>query len=204
MLLIGLTGNYGSGKSTVLAMFEKLGAITLNADRIVGSLLKDGDVLEEIRDILGDGVFNKDGSLNKKMVADLIFKSDILRRSLEDILHPLVFSRIKDFLDKIGEKERIAVIEAPVIYERGYKGRFDKTIVVHTKEDIALNRLEKDGIMREEALLRMKTQMPIEDKKEKADFLIDNNGDTEKTMTQVEIIYNKLLKEAGYGDSQRS
>lgn len=193
MLLVGLTGNYGMGKSAVLTMFKKLGATTVDTDRIVELLLTEKDVLEKIRGLLGDNVFYKNSSLNKKKVADLIFKNDVLRCSLEDILHPLVFERIKIFLDKING-DKIIIIEVPLLHERGYKDRFDKTITVYTNEEVALNRLEKDGTTREEALLRLKSQLPITKKVKQSDFVIDNNGTIEEAMAQVEIIYKKLLK----------
>lgn len=193
MLLVGLTGNYGMGKSAVLTMFKKLGATTVDTDRIVELLLTEKDVLEKIRGLLGDNVFYKNSSLNKKKVADLIFKNDVLRYSLEDILHPLVFERIKIFLDKING-DKIIIIEVPLLHERGYKDRFDKTITVYTNEEVALNRLEKDGTTREEALLRLKSQLPITKKVKQSDFVIDNNGPIEEAMAQVEIIYKKLLK----------
>ncbi len=193
MLLVGLTGNYGMGKSAVLTMFKKFGATTVDTDRIVELLLTEKDVLEKIRGLLGDNVFYKNSSLNKKKVAALIFKNDGLRYSLEDILHPLVFERIKIFLDKINE-DKIIIIEVPLLHERGYKDRFDKTITVYTNEEVALNRLEKDGTTREEALLRLKSQLPITKKVKQSDFVIDNNGTIEEAMAQVEIIYKKLLK----------
>lgn len=202
MLLVALTGNYGMGKSTVLSMFRKLGTFTLDADRIVESLLRENDILEKIRRLLTDKVFNKNGSLNKKRVADVIFKSAPLRRSLEDILHPFVFERIKEFSNKMNAKDKVLIIAAPLVYERGYEDRFDRMIVVHAREEIALNRLRKDGVPKEEALLRLKAQLPIEEKIKRADFIIDNNGTTEDTMTQVQMIYKKLLKEAGDGDNQ--
>jgi dephospho-CoA kinase len=201
MLLVALTGNYGMGKSTVLSMFGKLGLDTLDADRIVESLLKEKEVLEKIKQLMGDHVFKINGSLNKKKVADIIFKSEPLRRSLENILHPLVFERIKDFSYKMNVKNKILVIAAPLIYERGYEDRFNRTIVVHTRKEIALNRLEKNGVPKEEAVLRLKSQLPIEEKVKRADFIIDNNGTIEDTMAQVEMIYKKLLNEAGDGDN---
>jgi dephospho-CoA kinase len=201
MLLVALTGNYGMGKSTVLSLFRKFGVSTLDADRIVESLLKEKEILEKIKQLLGDQVFNKNGSLNKKNVADIIFKSPSLRSSLEDILHPLVFERIKNFTDTMNAKNKILIIAAPLIYERGYEGKFNRTIVVHTKKEIALNRLEKKGVPKEEAVLRLKSQLPIGEKVKRADFIIDNNGTTEDTMAQVEMIYKKLLNEAGDGDN---
>jgi len=204
MLLVGLTGNYGMGKSTILAIFKKLGAITLDADSIVKILLTEKDILKKIRGLLGDKVFYKNGTLNKDVVANLIFKNNKLRHNIEDILHPIVFERINDFLDRMHEQDRVIVIEIPLLYERGYEDRFDRTITVHTKEDIALDRLEKEGIDRKDALLRLKSQLPVEEKVKRSDFIIDNNGTIEGTMAQVEMIYKKLSKEVDDGDNQRS
>jgi dephospho-CoA kinase len=204
MFLVGLTGNYGMGKSTVLPMFRKFGVITVDADKIVESLLEEKSVLGKIRELLGERVFDKNGSLIKKEITSLIFKNNALRHSLEDILHPLVFERVKDFLEKMNGKHKVAMIEVPLLFERGYEDRFERTITVHTKEEIALNRLEKDGVNREEAILRLKAQLPIEEKIKRADYVIDNNGTSKETMEQVEIIYNKLLKEAEDGDNKRS
>ena len=103
MLVVGLTGNYGMGKSRILALFAKLGAYTFSSDAIVATLLTEKDVLEKIRRVIGHEVFYKNGSLNKKKVARLIFRDETLRRSLEDILHPLVFERIKDFLKAVDK-----------------------------------------------------------------------------------------------------
>jgi len=192
MLLVALTGNFGMGKSTVLPMFEKLGAVTLSSDKIVESLLKKKDVLKKIRECFGEKVFDRNGSLNKKKVAELVFRSDVLKKSLEDILHPLVFERIKKYVRDVKEKDTVVVIEMPVLYERGYENRFDRTVVVYTDEEVTLHRLEKDGIQREEAILRLKAQLSVEGKIRKADFTIDNNGTLEETMVQVEKIYKNF------------
>ncbi len=204
MILVALTGNYGMGKSTILAMLGKLGIITLDSDDIVGSLLKQKDVLEKIRELMGEKVFDGNGILNKKRVADIIFRNDHIRHSLEDIIHPLVFERIIDFLDAVNKKEKLIIVCVPLLYEKGYEERFDRTIVVHTKEDVILERLEKNGIKRDDVLLRLKAQLPLEKKITRADFVIDNNGTLDETMAQVEVIYKKLLQEAGDGSNKRS
>jgi dephospho-CoA kinase len=195
MFLVALTGNYGMGKSTVLSMFKDLGVATVDTDKLVESLFIEKKVLVKIKKLLSDRVFYKNGNLNKKKVAEIVFKDASLRYSLEDILHPLVFERIKDFTNQMNVSDRLLIIAVPLVYERGYENRFDRTIVVYTKEEVALNRLKKNGIPKKDALLRLKAQLPIENKMKKADFLIDNNSTLKETVAQVKKIYKKLMKD---------
>jgi dephospho-CoA kinase len=199
MLVVGLTGNYGMGKSRILALFAKLGAYTFSSDTIVAALLAEKDVLEKIRRVIGHEVFYKNGSLNKKKVARLIFRDEMLRRSLEDILHPLVFKRIKDFL-KVVDKSSVVVVEVPLLFERGYRKKFDKTVTVFTEEETALKRLERAGVKRKDALLRLQSQLPINEKMERSDFIIDNSGSIRETTSRTEAIYKTLLTAAGHGN----
>lgn len=192
MLLAGLTGNYGMGKSTVLHIFAKLGAVTGDSDEIVRTLLAEPDVLKRIRRLLGDGVFYKNGRLNKKKAARVVFENDVLRQSLEDIIHPLVFEKVHSLAERLKGTEKIVVIEVPLLFERGYENRFDRTVTVYTEEEVALYRLAKEGIRRQEAMVRLKTQLPIKEKMQRADFVIDNNGTFDETKEQVRRIYEKL------------
>ena len=204
MLLVALTGNYGMGKSTVLSLFRKFGVSTLDADEIVDSLFRRKKILEKIRQLMGDSVFHDSGSLNKKKVAEIIFRNIRLRRSVEDALHPFVFEKIKDFLEKMNINDKILIVAVPLVYERAYEDKFDKTIVVHTTEETALHRLGMKGVSRRDALLRLKTQMPIEEKMRRADFLINNDGTLNETKVQVEKLLKNLLRKAGDGDNQRT
>jgi dephospho-CoA kinase len=200
MLLVGLTGNYGMGKSIVLSQFEKLGAITLDSDKIVEFLLSEKETMKRIKKLMGNTVFDKDGNLMKKKVADLIFKNDILKSSFEDLLHPLVFEKIESFLKTITNQHAVVVIEVPLLFERGYEGRFKKTVTVFTDEKTAFQRLGKSGVSRDDAMQRLQSQLPVEVKTTKSDFKIDNNGTLEETMTQVTALYKKLLEEARIGN----
>jgi dephospho-CoA kinase len=195
MLLVALTGNYGMGKSAVLTMFGKLGAHTIDADKVVGSLLEEQKVLDKIRDILGAEVFDPEGGLDRKKVADAIFKDAALKASLENLLHPLVFDGIDAAIAQREGEDAIIVVEIPLLFERGYEKKFNRTITVFTDESTALARLEKKGIGRPEAMQRLRAQIPIHDKIGKSDFVIDNNGPPEDAMSGVKRIYEKLLKE---------
>jgi dephospho-CoA kinase len=196
MFIVGLTGNYGMGKSAVLRMFGELGAVTLDADRIVHRLLRGKKILEKIKTIFGSSVFDKKGNLDKKKVAEKIFKNKDLRLKLEDLLHPLVFDRMDNFFKKKKNMSKVFIIEAPLIFERGYENRFDRTITVFTKETIAINRLSMLGLNLKQIRERLRCQMPIKEKIKRADFKIDNSGALEKTKKQVGVIYKELLKEA--------
>jgi dephospho-CoA kinase len=201
MLLVGLTGNYGMGKSTVLAMFKKLGSRIIDSDKIVKTLLEEEAVRKRLKEILGNGMFRSNGSLQKGKVADAIFKNTRLRQSIEDILHPLVFERIDSLLKGIKRNEKVIIIEVPLLFERNYGSRFNRTITVYTGEDTALCRLGEKGVDRQEAILRVSAQLPIDEKIRKSDYVINNQGSSDETFVQVQEVYRKLLKEAKDADN---
>ncbi|MDO9289574.1 MAG: dephospho-CoA kinase [Thermodesulfovibrionales bacterium] len=196
MFIAGLTGNYGMGKSAVLSMFRELGAVTIDADWIVRMLLRKKDVLKKVKALFGSGVFGKNNRLDKKKIAERIFRNKSLRIKLEDVLHPLVFERVDDFVRKFGNGNKVIIVEAPLIFERGHEGRFDRTITVFTNETTAINRLSMHGITAKQASERLKCQLPIKEKIKRSDYSIDNSGEIEKTRKQVEAVYKELLREA--------
>ena len=200
MLVIALTGNYGMGKSFVLSLFQRLGAVVLDADEIVRSLLSERKIVEEIRALFGETVLSENGKVNKDSLAELVFRNDTLRHSLEEILHPQVFERIDSFLAAHGKKGMVVIVEVPLLFEREYENRFDRTVTVFTDDETALQRLEAKGIEREKASLRLKTQLPVEEKKRRADFLIDNRGTPQETEAQVKTLYKTLQEEANDGN----
>jgi dephospho-CoA kinase len=204
MFLVGLAGNYGMGKSTVLKIFQKLGALTYDADKIVASLLQEKDVLQKIRNLFGDEIFHANGGLDKQKIAAIIFSNNASRHALEDIIHPLVFRKINSLLEHSNRGNKIVVVETPLLFERGYEDRFQRIITVQTEQERALHRLEKKGVKREEALQRIRSQLPIEEKIRKSDFTVNNNGTPAETEQQVRTIYEKLLQEGHHGDRCRA
>lgn len=192
MIIAGLTGNYGMGKSTVARMFKELGAIVIDTDEIVKELLNDPTVINDIKNTFGEDIADG-GVINKKMLANAVFEHPHLRISLENILHPRVFEKIDEAIAKITDDSAIVIIEAPLIFERGYQNRFDRIITVYTSEEIAIQRLKEKGISEYNVRKRLKNQFPIEMKISKSDFAIDNAQDLENTRRQVIEIYNRLL-----------
>jgi dephospho-CoA kinase len=200
MIIAGLTGNYGMGKSTVLSMFKKLGAVTIDADKIVGSLLKQKPTLNKIKKIFGKNVFDKKGRLDKKKVAEKVFQQKNLRKSLENYLHPLVFQKINQFVNSFKNKKKIFVVETPLLFEGGYQDKFDKVITVYAKKDAAFKRLTESGITRQSAEQRLKNQLPIKEKLKKTDYKIDNSKKILQTDVQVKEVYKRLFEEAKIKD----
>ncbi|MCL0033643.1 dephospho-CoA kinase [Thermodesulfovibrionales bacterium] len=197
MLVVGLTGNYGMGKSRVALMFKEAGSVTIDTDAVVRKLLGEPAVIDEIKGVFGEDIA-QENLINKERLADLVFQHPHLRVSLEDILHPEVFKRIDEELAMLSNNTSAAVpivviIEAPLIFERGYQDRFDKIITVFTSEEVAISRLKKKGIGEGDVRRRIESQLPIGVKITRSDFTIDNNGDLENTKKQVEAIYQTLV-----------
>ena len=158
-------------------------------------LLKEAGVIEEVRKLLGSDVVAEAGVLDKKAVAAKIFHDPGLNKGLEGIIHPLVFERVNDFIGRIKDKNRVVIVEVPLLFEGNYQKDFSKVITVYASEEAAIERLENSGVTREEALLRLRSQLPIEEKKAHADYVIDNGGSKEDTRRQVEEVYGLLCEE---------
>ncbi len=197
MIVVGLTGNYGMGKSTVAGLFKELGAVIIDTDEIVGKLFQELPVMHEIKETFGEGIV-QGNTVDKQKLADIVFRNPSLRIALENILHPRVFSRIDDELAKLPPNpSTVVIVEAPILFERGYQGKFDKIITVFTPEEVAIERLKGKGIPEEKAIERLKSQFPGEMKAGRSDFAIDNSSGAGDTRKQVEEIYRKLLSAEG-------
>lgn len=191
-----MTGNYGMGKSSVLGMFRELGAATASADEFVGSLLGEDAVLERIRSEFGDGFFLGDGRLDKSKIAKVIFTDRNARVAMENILHPLVFKMIEDFLDRAIKEgvHKVAVVEIPLLFERRYMNRIDKTVTVYADKGTIFRRLERSGMSRDDTVARLNSQMPVKEKIRLSDYAIDNNGSPDETRAQVKSIYEMIIE----------
>jgi len=195
MPTIGLTGNFGMGKTTVLSLFKKSGAYTFNIDKFVHEILNRPEIIKKIARKLGNDILASGArlSINKRLVAQLVFNDAEKRKALEKIIHPQVLKIIKSTRSKILKKHRTAllVFEVPLLYEAGYKNFFDRIVVVYSSKKMAISRLVAKGFSKDEILKRMRAQMPITTKKKLADFVINNNYNISDTARQVKRILHK-------------
>ena len=195
MKRIGLTGNMGCGKSTVGKMFRDLGMLVIDADEIIRGFYKRGsEIFEKLLNLLGTQVLDKEGNIDRKKVANLVFSQEGLLRKLEDITHSELYRQIKAIEEKNKERD-IIMIEASLIYEKGTEDRYDKVIVVYAPEEVCRRRVLKKGVSLEDFERRIKFQMDIEEKKRRADYIIDNSDGIEKTRQQVYNLYKILKKD---------
>jgi dephospho-CoA kinase len=197
MPFIGLTGGLGTGKTTVLRLFKRLGAYTISADQIVHDLLKKETIINRLVDILGEDILVKKSprpSIIKKRIADIIFDNPSKRKSIERFIHPEVMKTAQKIQKKIyaANKKAFIVFEVPLLFEGGYRKTFDKTVVVYCSKKNALARVMKQGLSKEKAMKIMQAQLPIAEKKARADFVINNNTHLRNTRAQVEVIFNEL------------
>jgi len=193
----GLTGNIGTGKSTVAWMFEELGAPVLDADEIAHeSLAPHTAVWKAIYKRYGSQVMTSDGVADRTTIARIVFQDPDERKFIESHIHPYVKREIEVRMAKLArEGHAFAIAEVPLLYEAGWEDDFDAVIVVRCTEDQEIERCsEKFGMKREETLLRLGAQYPLERKVEAADVVIDNDGPLEETKVQVERIYRDMKK----------
>jgi dephospho-CoA kinase len=197
MRVFGLTGNFGSGKSTVAAMFLRAGIPALDADRISREVAAPGGrVHSSIVREFGRRILLPDGSIDRGKLADIVFTDPARRARLEAITHPAILDAMKAALEELSrEGYRAALVEAALIHESGRKGLFDVVISVRCDGETQLRRvMERDGMSREQAQLRLRAQMDPEGKAARSDHVIDNSGSPEETRAQVERLARTLLE----------
>ena len=206
MLKVGLTGSIAVGKSFVLDILRELGARTIDADAVAREVVEPGTAgLKAVVDEFGAEILKPDGSLNRPALGSIVFADEAKRHKLNSILHPFIIAR-QDETMRHWEKQTpdaIAVVDAALMIESGGYKRFDKLIVVHCRTQVQLERLMKrDNISREEAERRVKAQMPQEEKKKYADYLIDTSDGFESARQQTAGVWHQLQATGGREDAR--
>lgn len=194
MKLIGLTGGVGSGKSTVAGMLRRLGATVIDADEATHAVYAPGtEGFTAIVEAFGQE-FVRDGEIDRKRLGDLVFKDESARLRLNAIVHP----RVRDWMaartvEAVEHGAEVVVQDVPLLFENGLQGLFSGTVLVYARPQTQLARLlDQRGLSRERATSIIAAQMPIDDKRALATFVVDNDGSIDETQRQVGEVWARV------------
>jgi dephospho-CoA kinase len=194
VLLVGLTGGIGSGKSTVARMLEKRGAVVFDADVLAREVVEPGTPgYAAVIERFGANVLAPGGELDREALASIVFADPAARRDLEAIVHPEVRRRFAEGTEAYRDTDRIVVFSAPLLVETGMHSAFEVLVVVSASNDRQIDRLMRDRGMSEDAVRsRIAAQATPETRAEVADVLVDNEGTIEELEQQVERLWFDL------------
>ena len=178
-MIIGLTGGVACGKSSAVAYFIKYGATVIDADKISKEVSESKQIIDEICRQFGKDVASA-GKLERKKLAKIVFGDKEKLEKLNSIMHPPIIEKIKAEIEKNREK-KLVIVDIPLLYEVGFEKYMDKVIVVSAPFEIQLSRLlARDNRDYETAVAMIKSQMPLSEKRKKADIVIENGGTKEE------------------------
>ena len=195
MLVIALTGGIATGKSTVAHLFSEFGLPVMDADRFSHeTIAPHTKAWKEIVRHYGQTIVGEDDQIDRKKLGGIVFRNPIERKHLESIIHPVVQKRIKERLSQLSDHGcPLALVEVPLLFEVGWEKEFDIVVVVSCDEAEQKRRCKrKFGLTPEEVRERIAAQIPLTQKCQAADFVINNSGSIDDTRTQVKKIYEKI------------
>jgi len=198
MRVLGLTGGIGSGKSMVAQMFAGLGAVVIDADQLAREVVEPGQpALKEIAATFGSEVLLNDGHLDRSKLAQIIFANPVERAKLDAITHPRIRTRMDELIEARRAGPGVLIVDIPLLYESKRTSSIEKVIVVWVDPKTQLRRIQdRDGLSDEAARQRIAAQMPLDEKRARADHVIDNSRNREDTRRQVEAIYRRYAPAA--------
>lgn len=200
MLTVGLTGGIAAGKSTVSGFLKAAGAVIIDADKIAYNVVKKGSpAWQGIVSHFSKKILLPDGGINREHLGNIIFNNPDEKEKLNSIVHPFVFQEMEKQIRLVREKSpgEVVIQDIPLLMESDMHKSFSCVIVVYIPESLQIKRLmERNNLSREDAVARIRSQMPIEEKKKLGDIIIDNSGALEKTRKQVIEVYHMLKHQA--------
>jgi len=198
VIAFGLTGGVASGKSTVARYFQDLGAHIIDADRIGHEAIEPGRAAyQEILDHFGKEILDSSGHIDRKKLGPIVFADPQQLRALNAIVHSRIVARTQELAAKHQRQNprSVVIVDAALIFESRIGGSLNKVMVAWCRPEQQVERLmAKAGVSREEAERRIQAQMPVEEKRRRADYLIDCSGSMEETHRQADAIYLELRR----------
>jgi dephospho-CoA kinase len=191
MRVIGLTGGIGCGKSLAAQYFAELGAIVIDADQLARAAIERGsEGFDEVLTIFGDSILSN-GDIDRRALGEIVFRNPAQKKRLEEIVHPFVRRQFEEAVSSLTG-DQVLVYEIPLLVETGAQERFDVVITVESSLDNRMARLRQRGMHVSEIEGRIAAQASREQRIEAADFLIENDGDEDELLRQVENIWDSL------------
>jgi len=196
VLLVGLTGGYASGKSLVAKELERLGCKLIYADKLGHEVMEPGGpAYEPVIKEFGEAILDADRTIDRRRLADIVFQKPAWLEKLNRIVHPAVFAREEALVASFNAEDpkAIVVIEAAILIETGHFRTLDRLVLVACSEELQIARgMKRDQVSREEALQRIRRQMPLSEKRQYADYVIDTDGTKEHALEQTGAVYQSL------------
>jgi dephospho-CoA kinase len=196
MLKVGLTGGYATGKSLVARELERLGCRLIYADELGHAVLEPGgDAYATTVETFGSQILNTDGIIDRKKLGEIVFASTELLGKLSSFVHPAVIRLEERMLEEFQRQDPrgIAVVEAAILIETGRYAAFDRVILTSCDEETQIARaMKRDHATREQVLARVAKQLPLDEKKRHAHYVVDTSGPKEETARQVQRVYEEL------------
>ncbi len=197
MLLVGLTGGIGSGKSTVARMLRDRGALVLSADAYAREAVAAGSSgFRRVVELFGPDVVGPDGELDRAAIAAIVFADAGRRSELEAVVHPEVRRRIAEAVADASGTDRVVVVDSPLLIETGAHEGFPLVIVVSASPRTQIERLVARGMAEDDARARLAAQIPLDEKARVADVLLDNEGTEAELEAQVDRLWADLAARA--------
>lgn len=196
MKLIGLTGGIATGKSTVAAMLDELGAKIIDADELAREIVEPGqEAWQDIVDAFGAEILQQDKTINREKLRKIVFKDEKARKRLESITHPRIRTRAQQRIQRLAaEGVELIVYEAPLLFENQVHLWLRPVILVTCDSQTQKQRLQnRDRLSEREIHQHLKAQMPLEEKRKLADFIIENDGDLEELRKRVRELWSKIV-----------
>lgn len=194
MLKIGLTGGIASGKTTASDFFNDQGITVIDADLIARKVVEPGQpALEEIVQLFGKKVLEKDGTLNRRLLRDLVFADKNLRLALEKITHPRISLEMNRQINE-AEDAPYLILAIPLLVEGGFHRQLDGVLVIDVDQETQISRLQsRDHMTREQCLKILGTQISRSERLKAADLVVDNSGDIKALHRQLALVHKKYL-----------
>lgn len=189
---VALTGSIATGKSTVSKEFASLGYHIIDADKIAHQILEEES--EKIAEMFGSSLI-VNGKVDRKALGAIVFSDTAKRKALEDLLHPLIYSEIERLSEKEDRLAKPYLVDIPLFFEGG-RYPIERSLVIYAPSDRQLERLmERDGHSSQEALDRIGSQIPVEEKQKRATYVIDNSGTLTHLKEECRRVHKEIIKD---------